>query len=56
MIYTYRRYTKVITNNWDIRLLVTIKFCWLLSDWTARYIYMIELMLESFYQIVSDNI
>ena len=49
-------YTKVTKNNWDIRLLVTIKV--LLADilWIAGQICTIKLVLESAYQTVSDNI
>ena len=49
-------YTKVTKNNWDIRPLVTIKV--LLADisWIARQICTIELILESAYQTVFDNI
>jgi len=49
-------YTKVTKNNWDIRPLVTIKV--LLADisWIAGQICTIELVLESTYQTVSDNI
>ena len=52
----YAECTKAITNDWDIKLLVTIKV--LLADisWIARWIYMIELALESAYQYVSKNI
>ena len=49
-------YTKVTKNNWDIRPLVTIKV--LLADisWIAGQICTIELVLESAYQTVSDDI
>ena len=49
-------YTKVTKNNWDIRLLVTIKV--LLADilWIAGQICTIKLVLESAYQTVSNNI
>ena len=50
------RYIKVITNNQDIRPSVTIKA--LLADisWMAGQIHMIELILESTYQTVSNGI
>ena len=46
-------YTKATTNN---RLSVTIKV--LLADilWMARQIYMIELVLESAHQFISNDI
>ena len=55
-IYIYVGYIKVTTNNWDIRLLVTVKV--LLADisWTAEQIHTIELALESAHQYISDNI
>ena len=47
---------KATINNWDIRLLVTVKV--LLADisWTAEQIHTIELALESAHQYISDNI
>ena len=52
----YVEYIKVTTNNWDIKPSVTVKV--LLADisWTARQIHIIELVLESAYQTVSNNI
>ena len=55
-IYTYVGCTKVTTNNWDIRPSVTIKALFANISWTARQIYTIELMLESSYQTVFNNI
>ena len=55
-IYTYIVYTKAITNNWDIRPSVTIKFSLANISWIAGQIYIIELTLESAYQIVSNDI
>jgi len=49
-------YTKVTTNSWDIRPLVTVKVLLAIILWMARQIYMIELALKSAYQIVSDEI
>ena len=46
---TYIGYTKATANDWDIRPLVAVKA---LSDnisWTAKWIYTIELVLESAY-------
>ena len=47
---------EVIINNWDIKLLVTVKA--LLADiaWMAGWIHTIKLVLESTHQTVSDNI
>ena len=52
-IYIYVGYIKVTTNNWDIRLLVTVKV--LLADisWTAKQI---KLALESAHQSISEII
>ena len=49
-------YIKVTTNNWDIKLSVTIKV--LLADisWMARQIHMIELALESTHQTFSNDV
>jgi len=55
-IYTYVVYTKAITNNWDIRPSVTIKFLLANISWIAGQIYIIELTLESAHQIVSNDI
>ena len=55
-IYTYMRYTKVTTNNWDIRPSVTVKVLLANISWTARQICTIELALESAYQNIFNNI
>ena len=43
-------------NNWDIRPLVTVKVLLANISWTAGQIHTIELVLESAYQTISDNI
>ena len=55
-ICTYVGFTKVTSNNGDIRPSVTVKV--LLADilWTARQVYTIELALKSAHQSVSDDI
>ena len=55
-IYIYIGYTKVTTNNQDIRPSVTVKV--LLADisWMAGWIYTIKLVLESAYKIFFDDI
>jgi len=55
-ICTYMGCTKAITNNWDIRPLVTIKVSLAIISWTAGQIHMIELALESAHQSISDDI
>ena len=55
-IYTYAGCTKVTTNNWDIRSLVTVKVSFANISWMARQIYTIKLMLDSAHQTVSDVI
>ena len=55
-IYTYMKYTKVTTNNWDIRLSVTVKVLLANISWMARKICTIKLVLESAYQTVSNDI
>ena len=52
-IRTYAGYTKVTTNNWDIRPSVAIKALSANISWTAEQIYMIELALESAHQSIS---
>ena len=56
VICTYIECTKATTNNWDIRLSVTIKVLLANILWMARQIHTIELVLESAYQNVSDDI
>ena len=55
-IYTYVGCIKVITNNWDIKLSATVKVLSADISWTARQIYMIELVLESAHQSVSNDV
>ena len=55
-ICTYVECTKVTTNNWDIRPLVTIKVLLAIISWMAEQIHTIELALESTYQCISGNI
>ena len=55
-ICTYVGYTKATTNNWDIRPLATVKALSANILWIAKWIYMIELALESAHQTVSDHI
>jgi len=47
---------KVTTNNWDIRLLITVKVLLTIISWRARQIYPIKLTLKSTHQTVSDDI
>ena len=46
------------SNNkqWDIRLSVTVKVLLANISWMAKQTYTIKLVLESAYQIISDNI
>ena len=46
-IYIYTGYTKVITNNWDIRSLVTVKSSFANISWTAKQIHTIRIAFES---------
>jgi len=55
-IHTYVGYTKVTTNNWDIRLSVTVKYLFADISWMTRQICTIKLVLESAHQTVSDDI
>jgi len=55
-ICTYAECTKVTTNNWDIRLSVTIKVSLAIISWMAGQIHTIELALESAHQTISDDI
>jgi len=52
----YTECTKVTTNNWDIRLSVTVKVSLANILWIAGWIHTIELALESVHQTVSDDI
>ena len=51
----YMEYTKVITNDWDIRLLVTVKALFANTLWMAKQIHTIKLMLESAHQSIFNN-
>jgi len=55
-ICTYMRYAKPTTNNWDIRPSVTVKVLLANILWMTRQIHIIKLVLESAYQIVSNDI
>ena len=55
-ICTYVGYTKVTTNNRDIRPSATVKALFANISWITRWIHMIKLVLESAHQIVSNNI
>ena len=55
-ICTYMECTKATTNNWDIRLSVTVKVLLANISWIVWQICTIELVLESTYQIVSNGI
>jgi len=55
-ICTYVGYTKATTNNWDIRSPVTIKASFANISWMARWIYMIELILENICQTFFNDI
>ena len=54
-ICTYVVCTKVTTNNWDIRSLVTVKSLFANISWMTRQIHMIKLTLESAYQTIFNN-
>ena len=55
-ICTYVGYTKATTNDWDIRPSVAVKALSANISWIAECIHTIELVLESAYQFVSNNI
>ena len=55
-ICTYVGCTKATTNNWDIKLSVTIKVSLAIISPMAEQIYIIELALESAHQTVSNDI
>ena len=55
-IHTYMGYTKVTTNDWDIRPSVAIKALSANISWTAEQICTIELVLESAHQFVYNDI
>ena len=48
--------TEAATNNWDIRWLVAVKALSTNISRTAERIHMIELVLESAHQSISNNI
>jgi len=48
--------TKVTTNKWDIRPSVTVKVLLANISWMTGQIHMIELVLESAHQTVSNDI
>ena len=49
-------YTKVTINDWDIRPSVAIKALFANISWTAEWIHTIELVLESAYQSVYNDL
>ena len=55
-ICTYMGYIKTTTNNQYIRSSVAVKSSFTNISWTAEQIHMIKLVLESTYQIVSNDI
>jgi len=55
-IYTYIRYIKATTNNWDIRPSVTIKVSLADISCIARQICTIKVALESTHQIVFNDL
>ena len=55
-IHTYAGYTKVTTNDWDIRPSIAVKALSANISWTAKQICMIELVLGSAYQFVYNDI
>ena len=55
-IYTYVRCTKAITNNQDIRPLVTVKVLLAINSGMTTWILMIKVALESTHQTVSNDI
>ena len=48
--------TKATTNDWDIRPSVTVKALSATISWMAEWICMIEIVLESAHQSVSNDI
>ena len=55
-ICTYVGCTKATTNDWDIRPSVAIKALPANISWMAEQIHTVELVLESAYQSVYNNI
>ena len=52
----YAGYIKATTNDWDIRPSVAVKSLFANISWMAKQICTIELVLESAYQSVYNNI
>ena len=55
-IRTYVGCTKATKNNWDIKLSVTIKVSLAIISSMAEQIHIIELVLESAHQTISNDI
>jgi len=55
-ICTYAECTKATTNNWDIRLLVTVKSSFANISWMTGQIHTIKLALESTHQSIPEDI
>ena len=55
-IHMYVGCTKATTNDWDIRPSVAVKASSANISWMAERIHMIELVLESAYQYVYNDI
>jgi len=55
-ICTYVGYTKVITNDWDIRPSVAVKALSANISWTVEWIHIMKLALESAHQFVYNDI
>jgi len=55
-IHAYTGCTKVTTNDWDIRPSVAIKTLSANISWTAEWIHIIKLAMESAHQFVYNNI
>jgi len=55
-IHTYVGCTKATTNDWDIRLSVSVKALSANISWMAEQIHTIELALESAHQFVFNDI
>jgi len=55
-ICTYVGGTKATTNDWDIRPSVAVKALSANISWTAEWIHMIELALESAHQTIPGDV
>ena len=55
-IFTYTGCTKATINDWDIRLSVALRALSANISWMAKQICMIELILESAYQYIFNDI